>query len=67
MDGVCTCLAPTVKNGGRGVMVWDCFAGDTVGDLLGIQGIFNQHVYHTMLQHHVVPSGLCIICFSTGQ
>ena len=26
------CVVPTVKHGGGGVMVWGCFAGDTVGD-----------------------------------
>jgi hypothetical protein len=27
-----------VKHGGGGVMVWGCFAGDTVSDLFRIQG-----------------------------
>lgn len=39
-----TCLVPTVKHGGGGVMVWGCFAGDTVGDLFKIEGILNQHL-----------------------
>lgn len=29
---VSTCIIPTKKHGG-GVMMWECFAGDTVGDL----------------------------------
>jgi hypothetical protein len=29
---------PKVKHGEGGVMVWGCFAGDTVGDLFKIQG-----------------------------
>ena len=36
---VSTCVVPTVKHGG--VMVWGCFAGDTVGDLFKIQDIRN--------------------------
>src|SRR4029434_8261515 len=39
-------------------MVWGCSAGDTVGDLLKIQGILNQHGYHSILQRHAIPSGL---------
>uniref|UniRef100_A0A3B4CHW9 Transposase Tc1-like domain-containing protein n=1 Tax=Pygocentrus nattereri TaxID=42514 RepID=A0A3B4CHW9_PYGNA len=52
-----TCLVPTVKHGGGGVMVWGCFAGDTVGDLFKIEGILNQHGYHSILQRHAIPSG----------
>ncbi|XP_073531794.1 mRNA-capping enzyme isoform X3 [Phyllobates terribilis] len=56
-----TCLVPTVKHGGGGVMVWGCFAGDTVGDLLKIEGILNQHGYHSILQRHAIPSGLRLV------
>ncbi|XP_073529695.1 uncharacterized protein [Phyllobates terribilis] len=56
-----TCLVPTVKNGGGGVMVWGCFAGDTVGDLFKIEGILNQHGYHSILQRHAIPSGLRLV------
>ena len=38
-----------VKHGGGGVMVWGCFAGDTVCDLFRIQGTLNQHGYHSIL------------------
>ena len=30
---ISACVVPTVKLGGEGVMVWGCFAGDTVCDL----------------------------------
>ena len=56
-----TCLVPTVKHGGGGVMVWGCFAGDTVGDLFKIEGILNQHGYHSILQRHAIPSGLRLL------
>jgi hypothetical protein len=60
------CVVSTVKHGG-GVMVWGCFAGDTVGDLFRIQGTLNQHGYH----RYAIPSGLRLVgpsfVFSTGQ
>ena len=56
-----------MKHGGGGVMVWDCFAGRTVGDLFKIQGTLNQHGYHSILQPHAITSGSglsgTIICF----
>ena len=30
---ISACVFPTVKHGGGGVMMWVCFAGDTVYDL----------------------------------
>ena len=58
---VSTCMVPTVKHGGGGVMVWGCFAGDTVGDLFKIEGTLNQHGYHSILQWHAIPSGLRLV------
>ena len=29
---ISACVVPTVKHGGGGVIVWGCFAGDTVSD-----------------------------------
>ena len=61
-------LVPTVKHGGGSVMVWGCFAGDTVCDLFRIQGTLNQHSYHSILQRYAIPSGLLLVGLSlTGQ
>ena len=46
---VSTCMVPTMKHRGGGVMVWGCFAGDTVGDLLKTEGTLNLHGYHSIL------------------
>ena len=58
---VSTCMVPTWNHGGGGVMVWGCFAGDTVGDLFKIEGTLNQHGYHSILQRHAIPSGLRLV------
>ena len=38
-------------------MVRGCF----VGDLFKIQGILNQHGYHSIRQRHFIPSGLRLV------
>ena len=56
------CVVSTVKHGGGGgVMVWKCFAGDTVSDLFRIQGTLNQHGYHSILQRYAIPYGLRLV------
>ena len=60
---ISACVFPTVKHGG-GVMVWGCFAGDTVYDSFTIQGTLNQHVYLSILQRYVIPSGLGVVGLS---
>lgn len=51
------CLVPTVKHGGGSVMVWGCFAGSQVGDLIHVDGIMKKEHYHSILVHHAIPSG----------
>ena len=66
---ISTYVVPTVKHGG-GVMVWGCFARDTVCDLFRIQGTHNQHGYHSIAaKSHPMWFALSgtIICFSTGH
>ena len=58
------CVVPTIMHGGGGVMVWGCFAGDTVSDLFRIQGTLNQHGYHSTLQGYAIPSGLLLVGLS---
>ena len=38
-------------------MVWGCFAGDKVGDLIQVEGILNKEGYIKILQRHAVPCG----------
>ncbi len=58
---VSACVVPTVKHGRWGMVVWRCFAGDTVGNSIKIQGTLNQHGYHTILQQHAIPFGVCLM------
>lgn len=51
------CIVPTVKHGGGSAMVWGCFAGEKVGDLVKIEGILKKEGYHRILQKHAIPSG----------
>lgn len=55
------CIVPTVKHGGGSVMIWRCFAGTSVGDLVKIDGILRKEGYKNILQHNVVPSGLRLV------
>ena len=60
---ISTCVVPTMKHGG-GVMVWGCFAGDTVRDLFRIQCTLYQHGYHSILQRYAILSGLRLVGLS---
>ena len=51
----------TGKHGGGSVMVWGSFAGSRVGDLYRVSGTLNQNGYHSILQHHAVPSGMRLV------
>jgi len=55
------CIVPTVKHGGGSVMVWGCFGGTKVGDLVKIDGTMDKKVYHNILVRHAIPSGTRIL------
>lgn len=54
-------MVASVKHGGGSVMVWGCFGGNEVGDLVKIDGILNKDGYKKILQKHVLTSGNRII------
>lgn len=56
------CVTSAVKQGGGSVMVWSCFAGARVDDLYRVSSTLNQTGYHTIVQHHAISSGMCIVC-----
>jgi len=53
----------TVKHGGALVMVWGCFSGEKIGDLVKIMGeeIMDQRKYHSIFQLHAFPCGKKIV------
>jgi hypothetical protein len=62
-----TSLWSTYRHGaGCRQEVWGCFAGDPVSDLFRIQGTFNQHGYHSILQRYTIPSGLHLMNLVEG-
>lgn len=51
-----SCLVPTVKHGGGGVMMWGCFSWYGLGPLVRIDGRVNSERYvEEILGYHVVP------------
>ena len=55
------CVVPTVKHGGGSMMVWGCFGGERTGDLIEVKGIMKKEQYHSILERHAIPSGLCYL------
>lgn len=42
-------------------MVWGCFSGSAVGDLIKIEGILRKEGYKKIIEENVVPSGTRLI------
>lgn len=55
------CVVPTVKHGGGSVMVWGCFSGYGIGNLVQIKGIMKKEQYKEILEKSAIPSGLQLI------
>lgn len=54
-------LVPTVKYGGGCVIMWGCFAGDSVGEFIkiGVQ-LTSMSTTASDMQRHAIPSGLLV-------
>ena len=50
------CVMPTVKHGGRNVMVWGCMSAAGVGELHFIEGNMNSNMYCEILQQSMISS-----------
>ncbi len=51
-----SCLVPTVKHGGGGIMMWGCFSWHGLGPLVRIDGRINSERYiEEILGYHVIP------------
>ncbi|GFW42849.1 transposable element Tcb1 transposase [Trichonephila clavipes] len=49
-------LTPTVKHGGRSVLVWGCMAANGIGKLCFIDGIATARTYIDILRHNLQSS-----------
>ncbi len=48
-------MVPSVKHGGRGVMMWGCFSGKGLGPLVKVNGKMNYRNYIQILESHLLP------------
>jgi len=55
------CVLPTVKHGGRSVLVWSCFPFAGMGDLVKIEGIIKKEQYKKILIENVILFGTKLI------
>ncbi|KAH8321097.1 hypothetical protein KR074_004411, partial [Drosophila pseudoananassae] len=49
-------MAPTVKHGGGGVMVWGCMSSAGVGELVFVEGIMDKVYYLNILKENLKKS-----------
>ena len=50
-----------MKHGEGSVLIWGCISASGVGDIVRIDGIMNAETYKQVSNHHVIPSGKCLI------
>ena len=57
------CVVPTVKHGVGIVLMWGCFGGNNIGDIVNTGGIkkVTKEVYSGIFKNHGIPSGSQII------
>ena len=55
------CIAATVKHGGGTVMIWGCFTGVRLGDIVKIDGTLRKEGYREILEDHAIPSGIRLL------
>ena len=51
-----SCVVPSVKHGGSGIMVWGCMGSTGLGDLTWVTENINADVYVNILRDHMLPS-----------
>ena len=48
-------MAPSVKHGGGGLMMWGCFSGKGLGPLVKVEGKMDRFDYIWILETHLLP------------
>lgn len=50
------CIVPTVRFGGVGITVWDCFLGFVLSLLFPVKGNLNASAYQDILDNAILPT-----------